>query len=60
MTIISLENLTTADIEDQAACAADNAKPLEDANPFKVGTTQHNAFNVAYRSRQAWLGGVPA
>lgn len=60
MTIIHLKNLTPADIEDQAACAADNAQPLEDSNLFEPGTTQHNAFNVAYRSRLAWLGGVPA
>lgn len=58
MNVIPLDKLTPADIEDQAACAADNAQPLEDANPFEPGTTQHRAFNVAYRTRMAWLGEV--
>lgn len=50
-----IRELTTADVEDQAACAADNAEPLEQANPFEPGTPRYNAFNVAYRTRLDWL-----
>lgn len=55
MNITAIAQLTTADIEDQAACAADNAEPLEQANPFEPGTVRHRAFNVAYRTRLDWL-----
>ena len=60
MNITTIENLTPADIEDQAACAADNAQLMEEANPFELGTTQYQAFEVAYRTRRAWLGEVAA
>lgn len=55
MNVTAITPLTTTDIEDQAACAADNAQPLEQANPFEPGTPRYNAFNVAYRTRLDWL-----
>lgn len=54
---MSIRPITEADIQATARAAAEHHIPLREANDFDIGSAEWEAFNAAYRVREAQLHG---